>query len=100
MIGMKRMEQSSITFADLLKKLNINKVIMLSGDNIDIVSKVGKEIKIKEYYGNLLPQDKIDKINEIKKEFLENYIFWKKINKIFVFLFIVFDILFVFCDLD
>ena len=35
-------------------------------------------------------------INEIKKEFLENYIFWKKINKIFVFLFIVFDILFVF----
>ena len=32
----------------------------------------------------------------IMKEFLENYIFWKKINKIFVFLFIVFDILFVF----
>lgn len=67
-------KKEAYNLVDNLEKLNINKVIMLSGDNIDIVSKVGKEIKIKEYYGNLLPQDKVDKINEIKKEFTTAFV--------------------------
>ena len=68
------MEMRQKLLVDNLEELNINKVIMLSGDNIDIVSKVGKEIKIKEYYGNLLPQDKVDKINEIKKDFTTAFV--------------------------
>ena len=67
-------KKEAYKLVDNLEKLNINKVIMLSGDNIDIVSKVGKEIKIKEYYGNLLPQDKVDKINEIKKDFTTAFV--------------------------
>lgn len=67
-------KKEAYKLVDNLEELNINKVIMLSGDNIDIVSKVGKEIKIKEYYGNLLPQDKVDKINEIKKDFTTAFV--------------------------
>ena len=67
-------KKEAYKLVDNLEKLNINKVIMLSEDNIDIVSKVGKEIKIKEYYGNLLPQDKVDKINEIKKDFTTAFV--------------------------
>ena len=51
-----------------LAKLGINNVIMLSGDNIDIVSDVSGKVKIKKYYANLLPNDKVDRLNKIKEE--------------------------------
>ncbi len=51
-----------------LAKLGINNVIMLSGDNIDIVSDVSGKVKIKTYYANLLPNDKVDRLNQIKEE--------------------------------
>ena len=51
-----------------LAKLGINNVIMLSGDNIDIVSDVSGKVKIKTYYANLLPNDKVDRLNKIKEE--------------------------------
>ena len=41
---------------------------MLSGDNIDIVSDVSGKVKIKTYYANLLPTDKVDRLNKIKEE--------------------------------
>lgn len=40
-----------------LNKLGIN-VVLLSGDNKDKVQKTAEEVGIKEYYGELLPQDK------------------------------------------
>ena len=51
-----------------LAKIGINNVIMLSGDNIDIVSDVSGKVKIKKYYANLLPNDKVDRLNKIKEE--------------------------------
>lgn len=51
-----------------LAKIGINNVIMLSGDNIDIVSDVSGKVKIKTYYANLLPNDKVDRLNKIKEE--------------------------------
>ncbi len=50
-----------------LSKEGINKIIMLSGDNLDIVSKTGETLQIDEYYANLLPADKVEKLEEIKK---------------------------------
>lgn len=48
--------------------MGIDKVTMLSGDDIEIVKKVGNEVKINDYYSNLLPNEKVEKLNEIKKE--------------------------------
>lgn len=56
---------------DLVEQLSlvgIDKVTMLSGDDIEIVKKVGNEVKINDYYSNLLPNEKVEKLNEIKKE--------------------------------
>lgn len=53
---------------DKLKKLGIQNIIMLTGDNYSAASKIANQIGIKEFYANLLPQDKIKKVNEIKEK--------------------------------
>lgn len=48
-----------------LKKLGFNNLIILSGDSHEIVQKISEEIGIDEYYGNLLPSDKVEKVENI-----------------------------------
>lgn len=50
-----------------LHKLNLN-VVMLSGDKQSVVDKVAKELNIKNAFGNLLPEDKVNKVLALKKE--------------------------------
>jgi Cd2+/Zn2+-exporting ATPase len=42
--------------------------IMLSGDKQAVVSQVAKELRIELAYGDLLPQNKVEKVEEIKKD--------------------------------
>lgn len=53
-----------------LHKSNI-KTIMLSGDNQAIVSLVAKELNIDQAFGNLLPENKIQKVAELKEQHLK-----------------------------
>ena len=55
---------SKQTVTDLLK-LGIRKIYMLSGDRKEIVSDYAERIGIKEYYGELLPQDKAEFVENI-----------------------------------
>ncbi|MCK5298665.1 MAG: cation-translocating P-type ATPase [Candidatus Heimdallarchaeota archaeon] len=48
-----------------LKKLNIKKTIMLTGDNSKTASEIASELKIDEYYAELLPDQKMKIIDEI-----------------------------------
>ena len=41
---------------------------MLSGDKQTVVNKVAKELKIDQAYGDLLPENKIQKVEELKKD--------------------------------
>src|SRR6056297_2927071 len=52
-----------------LKKLGVERTVMLSGDRPQIAEQVGYEIGIDEVYGNLLPDEKADKLEEIKKNY-------------------------------
>lgn len=63
-----QIKEEAYELVENLSNQGINKVIMLSGDNVDIVTKVGQQLKINEYYANLLPIDKVNKVNEIKEE--------------------------------
>ena len=45
---------------------------MLTGDNKKIAEQVSKQIKLDEYYANLLPEDKVKKIEEIINSQPEN----------------------------
>ncbi len=42
------------------------KVTMLSGDKSTVVNEVAKTLKIDSAYGDLLPEDKVDKLKEVK----------------------------------
>lgn len=48
-----------------LKASNIKKTVMLTGDNKAVGYKVAKELKLDEVYAELLPGDKVDKVEEL-----------------------------------
>jgi len=48
-----------------LSELNI-KTVMLSGDKQSVVDKVAKRLGINSAYGDLLPEDKVQKVEELK----------------------------------
>jgi len=53
-----------------LKKLGVEKQIILTGDNEVIAGQVAKELGITEFHANLLPQDKVNFIkNSLNKEY-------------------------------
>ena len=47
------------------------KCIMITGDNKQVAKKVADELNLDDYYAEVLPQDKADKVNEIKKQGLK-----------------------------
>lgn len=49
----------------LLKRDGIDKIVMLTGDKKESASKVAKKLKISDYYYELLPQDKVNKVEEL-----------------------------------
>lgn len=57
-------EDAAKTIADL-KALGIE-TVMLSGDKAAVVQKVAAELGIATFYGNLLPEDKVAKVQELK----------------------------------
>lgn len=51
-----------------LKYNGIRRIVMLSGDNKNIVKNVSERIGISEYYAEMLPIDKVNKVESLKKE--------------------------------
>ena len=60
-------EDSQLTI-DLLHKMNI-KATMLSGDKGSVVKFVADKLGIDNAYGDLLPEDKVNKVKEIKAQY-------------------------------
>lgn len=52
----------------LMKKMGVQKTIMLSGDKDTITQKVAKETKIDFALGGLLPEGKVEQVEKLKKE--------------------------------
>lgn len=66
----------TITIADKIKEdaykairsfkdNNVKKTVMLTGDREEISKKVEKELKLDAYYAELLPQEKVEKVEEL-----------------------------------
>ncbi len=53
----------------LLHKAGIQKVIMLSGDNQRTVDAISKQVGIDEALGDLLPEQKIEKVQQLMKQY-------------------------------
>ena len=52
---------------DKLRNDGINNLIMLSGDAEEVVNIISKKLNLDKAYGNLLPQDKVNILEEYKK---------------------------------
>ena len=52
-----------------LKNLGIKRILLLSGDNEKIVKSISNKVGINEYYDSLLPQDKVERVEELTKEY-------------------------------
>ena len=63
-------KEDAKTTIESLHKINI-KTILLSGDNQAVVSAVAKELNIDEAYGNLLPENKVEKLELLLKQKLK-----------------------------
>ena len=48
-----------------LKKTGVSKTVMLTGDAIVVGNHVAKELQIDEVYGELLPSDKVEKVEQL-----------------------------------
>lgn len=51
-----------------LKRNNVSKTVMLTGDKKEIAEKVAKQIEIDEVYTDLLPDQKVEKAEELMKQ--------------------------------
>ena len=50
------------------RRNNVKKIVMLTGDREEISKKVSKELKLDSYYAELLPQDKVKKVETLMQE--------------------------------
>lgn len=53
---------------ELLRRNNISRIEILSGDKQTIVDKIAKELKVDKEYGDLLPDDKVTHIEKLRSE--------------------------------
>lgn len=48
-----------------LLKTGVSKIVMLTGDNLKVAEKIAKELGINDVYAELLPADKVEKVEEL-----------------------------------
>lgn len=82
LVGTEKKILGSISIADVIRedakmlvqnlyKSGVKKLIILSGDNNRTVKAIAKSLGIKDYYGSLLPEEKVAKIKELKDTYGE-----------------------------
>nr|WP_262359377.1 hypothetical protein [Anaerococcus hydrogenalis] len=59
------MKENSKKAIKSLKDNHISKTIMLTGDSNDVGQNVSNILGLDDYYSELLPQDKVEKLEEI-----------------------------------
>lgn len=60
-------KKESYDLVSNLKKIGIKNFAIVSGDNEQIVKSVSEKIGIKKYYFSMLPTEKVEKVNEYRK---------------------------------
>ena len=61
--------KEAYSLKETLKEVGIRKLLIVSGDSKESVQKVNKKLKFDEYYYSMLPTDKVEKIEEVKKDY-------------------------------
>ncbi len=67
-----QIKEDSTTAIRELKKEGIKNIVMLTGDKENVAKEVSVELGVDKYYAELLPQDKVSKIEELKENLPKN----------------------------
>jgi Cd2+/Zn2+-exporting ATPase len=59
-------KSDSVSAIQQLKNSGVKRIVMLTGDNEAVASKVASTIGIDDYYANLLPIDKVNRIEQLE----------------------------------
>ena len=51
-----------------LKAMGVKKIVMLTGDNSSVAAKIGEELGLDQVYAELLPDQKVEKLEQLEKE--------------------------------
>lgn len=60
-----KVKEDAINIVSELKTVGVSKVVMLTGDSKSVAQRISEKLSIKEVYSELLPGDKVDKIEQI-----------------------------------
>ncbi len=63
-----KIKSDALTAIKQLRGLGVKNIVMLSGDKESIVQKVATTLNIDKAYGGLLPEDKVSKVEELKRQ--------------------------------
>ena len=63
-----RIKEDSAESVTLLKKLGVNRIVMLTGDREKVGRNVAEKLQISEYYAGLMPADKVKHIERLQGE--------------------------------
>lgn len=63
-----QIKKDSAAAIEEMKKMGVTKTVMLSGDKDSIVQKVKTQLKIDEAFGDLLPENKVEKLQEYRND--------------------------------
>lgn len=70
-----KIKEDSYKMIESLKKNNISKIVMLTGDVESISKSISEELDLDEYYAELLPQDKVSIAEKLMNEKNGNLLF-------------------------
>lgn len=62
-----KIKEDAANSIQLMKENGVQQTLMLSGDKDSIVQKVAKELNITNAFGGLLPEGKVEKLKELKR---------------------------------
>ena len=63
-----KIKEDSYKAVSSLKENNVKKIVMLTGDKTDISREVSEKLKLDEFHSELLPQDKVKKVEKLMLE--------------------------------
>lgn len=63
-----KVKENALRFVPAMKKAGVRKIVMLTGDRSSVADAVAKELGIDETYSELLPQDKVARVEELLRE--------------------------------
>lgn len=61
-------KENAKTAIQNLKELGINNLVMVTGDKAEVAEKLSNEVGLTNYYSELLPEDKLEKVKALKTE--------------------------------